>query len=59
VRICTDDMEMQWGSEALCIPGNKGWAWRLQGPFQYFSVIETTEEECRQREPVFNERIKP
>ena len=28
-RICTDDMEMQWGGEALSIPGNKGWAWRL------------------------------
>lgn len=58
-QFLNDQLGMQYCAEMLSIPGNKGWAWRLKGPCHYFSVIETTEAERREREPIYREKIRP
>jgi pyruvate,water dikinase len=46
-------------AELLHIPTTKGWELRYVDGYPYLTVIETTEEERRQREPIFREKIKP
>lgn len=50
---------MQYGANMLSVPTSKGFQWRVQGPFIMITVNETTEEERRQREPIFKEKITP
>jgi pyruvate,water dikinase len=50
---------MQYGANMLSVPTTKGFQWRVIGPFIHFTIEETTEEEQRQREPIFRERIAP
>ena len=50
---------MQYGANMLSVPTTKGFQWRLIGPFIHFTIEETTEEEQKQREPIFRERIAP
>ena len=50
---------MQYGANMLSVPTTKGFQWRLKGPFIMFTIEEATEEERRQREPIFREKIAP
>lgn len=49
---------MQWSAEKLSMPTSKGWDWRLYKGGWYLSIIEPTEEERRQREPVWREKMR-
>lgn len=46
-------------AERLCLPTTKGWDVRYIDGYPYLAVIETTEKEAKEREPLFRERIKP
>ena len=46
-------------AERLSLPTTKGWDVRYIDGYPYLAVIETTEEEAKEREPVFRERIRP
>lgn len=50
---------VQRSAERLSLPTTKGWDGRYINGYPYLAVIETTEEEVKEREPVFRERIKP
>lgn len=50
---------IQRAAERLSLPTTKGWDPRYIDGYPYPTVIETTEEEVREREPVFRERIRP
>jgi phosphohistidine swiveling domain-containing protein len=45
--------------EMICPPTAKGWAFSTLDGHYYVGPSATTEEERRQREPIFRERIKP
>jgi pyruvate,water dikinase len=47
------------GAERISLPTTRGWDVRYVDGYCYFSVIETSEEEAKEREPVFREKIKP
>ncbi len=40
-------------------PTTKGWDWRVKDGGMYVSILMTTEEEQKQREPVWRERMAP
>ena len=46
-------------AERLCLPTTKGWDSRYIDGYPYPTAIETTEEEAKQREPIFREKIRP
>ncbi|MFC1920465.1 PEP-utilizing enzyme [Chloroflexota bacterium] len=46
-------------AEQLSLPTTKGWDVRYIDGYPYLAVIETTEQEAREREPLFREKIKP
>ncbi|MFC1900669.1 PEP-utilizing enzyme [Chloroflexota bacterium] len=46
-------------AEQLSLPTTKGWDVRYIDGYPYLAVIETTEEEAREREPLFREKIRP
>ncbi|MBW1613117.1 MAG: hypothetical protein JRJ57_03905 [Deltaproteobacteria bacterium] len=52
-----------WGiklaAETLQLPTSKGWDYRVIDGYCYPTIVETTEEEAKQREPVFKEKLKP
>jgi phosphohistidine swiveling domain-containing protein len=50
---------MQYGANMLSVPTTRGFEWRVKDAFIYITVDETTEEERRQREPIFREKITP
>lgn len=50
---------VQRGAERLCLPTTRGWDVRFIDGYPYPTVIETSDEEARQRQLVFRERIKP
>jgi pyruvate,water dikinase len=50
---------MRRTSEMLHLPTTKGWDVRFANGYPYLSIIETTEEERKQREPIFREKITP
>jgi len=50
---------VQRSAERLSLPTTKGWDGRYINGYPYLAVIETTEEEAKEREPVFRERIRP
>ena len=50
---------VQRAAERLSLPTTKGWDGRYINGYPYLAVIETTEQEAKEREPVFRERIKP
>jgi pyruvate,water dikinase len=50
---------LQRADERLSLPTTKGWDVRYMDGYPYPTVIETTDEEAKQREPIFRERIKP
>ena len=50
---------LQRASERLCLPTTRGWDVRYINGYPYPTVIETTEAELKEREPVFRERIRP
>src|SRR5664280_2948299 len=45
--------------ERLCVPASKGWDVRIKDGYCYPSVMLTTDEEAKQRAPLFRERIRP
>lgn len=49
---------MQWAPDALSDPKTKGWDWRLHKGGWYLSVVETTEEEKKAREPIWREKMR-
>jgi len=56
----------QWGyrsvqraAEQLSMPKVRGWDVRYIDGYPYPTVIETSEEEAKEREPAFRERIRP
>lgn len=49
---------MQYAPEILSDPRTKGWDWRLYKGGWYLSVIETTADEKKQREPVWREKMR-
>lgn len=50
---------IQTGYESLSVPTSRGWQVRLKDGYPYPSVMLTTDEEARQRAPIFRERIRP
>jgi len=50
---------IQRAAERLSLPTTKGWDARYIDGYPYPTVIETTEEEVKEREPAFRERIRP
>jgi len=50
---------VQRGAEQLCLPTTRGWDIRFIDGYPYPTVIETSEQEVKKREPVFRERIRP
>ncbi len=50
---------IQRTAEQLSLPTTKGWDVRYIDGYPYPTVIETSEQETREREPVFRERIRP
>ncbi|MDA8335058.1 MAG: PEP-utilizing enzyme [Peptococcaceae bacterium] len=51
---------MQWGAQRLQLPTCKGWDWRLKDGGGYLTLLVVEdEEEIRQREAVFRERLLP
>jgi pyruvate, water dikinase len=49
---------MQYAPEMLSDPKTKGWDWRLRKGGWYLSVIETSDEEKKQREPAWREKMR-
>ena len=54
-----DNRGLQYGHEAMAIPGCKGYDCRLKDGWVYVAVIPTTDEEKAQREIVCAERLAP
>jgi phosphohistidine swiveling domain-containing protein len=50
---------IQRAVERLSMPKSRGWDVRHIDGYPYTAVIETSEEEAKEREPVFRERIRP
>jgi len=50
---------VQRGAEQLCLPTTRGWDIRFIDGYPYPTVIETSEQEVKEREPIFRERIRP
>jgi pyruvate,water dikinase len=50
---------LQLAAETLHVPTTKGWDYRIIDGYCYPTIIETTPEEAKQREPIFREKIKP
>lgn len=50
---------IQRGAERLSLPTTRGWDIRFIDGYPYPTVIETSEQEVKKREPVFRERIRP
>jgi len=50
---------VQRGAEQLCLPTTRGWDIRFIDGYPYPTVIETSEQEAKEREPAFRERIRP
>jgi pyruvate,water dikinase len=50
---------LQRASERLALPTTKGWDVRFIDGYPYPTVIETSDEEVKQRQPIFRERIRP
>ena len=50
---------IQRSAEQLSLPTTRGWDVRYIDGYPYLTVIETSEQEAKEREPIFRERIKP
>ena len=50
---------IQRTAERLSLPTTKGWDVRYIDGYPYPTVIETTDDEIKEREPLFKEKIKP
>ena len=50
---------LQYAAGALSVPTTKGMDWRLKDGWEHVSVMITSEEEQKKREPKFRERIAP
>jgi pyruvate,water dikinase len=50
---------VQRAAERLSLPTTKGWDVRYIDGYPYLTVIEATEQEAKEREPAFRERIRP
>jgi pyruvate,water dikinase len=50
---------LQYAPNILSIPTAKGLDWRLKDGWEYVGIMVTSEEEQREREPKFRERIAP
>ena len=49
---------MQFAPEMLSDPRTKGWDWRVYKGGPYLTIIETTDAERRQREPIWREKMR-
>ena len=49
----------RYASELLCLPATKGWENRYIDGYPYLTLIEATDEEVKEREPIFREKMKP
>jgi pyruvate, water dikinase len=47
------------GAETLYLPTTRGWDSRFVNGYPYITAIRTSEQEIKDREPVFREKIKP
>jgi pyruvate, water dikinase len=50
---------LQFAAETLHLPTTRGWDYRVIDGHCYPTIIETTEEEAKQREPAFRQQIRP
>ena len=50
---------IQRAAERLCLPTTKGWDVRYIDGYPYPTVIETTDQEEKERQSLFRERIRP
>jgi phosphohistidine swiveling domain-containing protein len=50
---------IQRAAERLSLPTTKGWDVRYIDGYPYPTIIETSEQEAKEREPAFRERIRP
>jgi phosphoenolpyruvate synthase/pyruvate phosphate dikinase len=50
---------LQLAAETLHVPTTKGWDYRIIDGYCYPTIIETTQEEAKQREPIFRQKIRP
>ncbi len=54
-----DNHGIPYAADYFAIPENKGCDWRIKDGWLYITSIPTTEEERKEREPKFRERIAP
>ena len=50
---------IMYAAETLHLPTTKGWGYRVRDGYPYLTALRTSEEEAKEREPVFREKIKP
>jgi pyruvate,water dikinase len=50
---------LQNAAETLQLPSSKGWDYRIIDGYCYPTIILTTPEEAKQREPIFREKLRP
>ncbi len=50
---------INWGYDRDCLPTSKGWNWKVKNGRFYITVLLTTEEERKAREPIWRQRMAP
>ena len=50
---------VNWGYDRDCVPTSKGWNWKVRNGRFYITVLLTTEEERKAREPIWRQRMAP
>jgi phosphohistidine swiveling domain-containing protein len=58
LHYCYGKYGMQYGPETISEPKTKGWDWRFYKGGFYCTIIQTTEEEKQQREPLWREKMR-
>ena len=58
LHYCYGKYGMQYGPEMISDPRTKGWDWRFHKGGLYLTVIQTTEEERKQREPKWRKKMR-
>ena len=50
---------LEYGAEVTSMPGSHSWDLRQKDGYEYMAIMMTTEDEKKQREPVFRQRMVP
>ncbi|MDD3654967.1 MAG: PEP-utilizing enzyme, partial [Desulfotomaculaceae bacterium] len=58
LHYCYGKYGMQFGPERISDPYTRGWDWRVYNGAFILTVIQTTEEERKKREPIYREKMR-